>query len=1210
MPEDSFHRVIVTQAWQIALLTVIVGLVVRMFAAEKPQVACWLWLIVVVKCVTPPVWGHSFGLFSQIQSVVAHNAAVPDQVVVHAHVPEVVVDSEFAASSIPVESDLFATETDEIAYDFDSDMPGLEIAPAVGEEPDGVDVWAFAVWLVIAGGTASLLWLTFKFAWCLRRIYACRVTEFNDEIEPVVVALAKELRLRRVPRVIISDVRFGPAVLGIFRHLIVLPRCLIADEGCRDLKTLRPILAHELLHIRRGDLLTGTLQAAVQCLWWFHPAVWVVNRFLSRETERSCDEQVVSELGCSPLEYARSLLAVIECKHSLRPVPVFPGMKPVEITSQRMERIMSLKQGCRTRMPLVSFIAIFAFATVVLPGGAKTSQATQKPISISVNDERAANRESKKEAIGQGIANSSSQGSDEKAEQVESGKRSTALYEMTNNGKVVVVGAVTMPLLMDIPDDRSVNVLSAIAKAGGLKESAGSQVVVRRPSLDGGEDTILLLKLNAEKPDAISNVPLVKGDLVFVEHDEFPINKPSLTRVASFDFNNTPVFDALREIAKSRAGELNIVVETDSIDYGTGAPDRRITLSARDASIRSTLKEICLQVGWGLRWGCEREGNFVKFFGPRRIEKIFEERSYPVADFVVPVVESDGISDLGSSTLTEQSAASVKSEITRLAKLIQALVEPDTWGENGWQGNLEYDLRSLSFTVRQTAQVHDRILELLNQLRTLHRRQVAAKRQTKRNSYLANDSKNPDEVLVVTEKPMLQLPTNENAVLGVDAVVPGQLVGILGTNGKVPLPSSLQSVCRKLPYSGKVVVERANVHSGGGELFYPTSTLGRGSVVRVLREDPNGWLMIEPPEGSFSWVPTRYVRPTTWGNGEILNSNTVVFVGSALKQELDVWQVRMDAGETVAIFDEQQMSTKTGLTQMLKIQPPTGEYRWIKSSALIPTDEAIRIVEPHPGPRFDVEVYPVDDLVSLLRRPVAANNDEPPDSRGSEKEADLTDRDFASLIELITTTVEPGSWDIHGGPGRLVPNVNTRSLVIRQRPYIHDTIVELLGQVRRLKGQQIVTSCELLIFKTPQQIEWLMDNLKFRQRLDTAPRTLVPTSGANNILKTAKQHSESISYAPITAFAGIPASLKLTGREKQFLNLNLEVVPLEGHNLIVMEYGVSLAGIVGEKLPVATCVMGNNQTLLVDVSDTRDDSTFRAIAVIRPSIVEGQNREQ
>ena len=53
-------RLLATQAWQIAVLAVIVGVAVR-FASKSPRAAHLLWLIVVVKRVTPPIWGIRWG---------------------------------------------------------------------------------------------------------------------------------------------------------------------------------------------------------------------------------------------------------------------------------------------------------------------------------------------------------------------------------------------------------------------------------------------------------------------------------------------------------------------------------------------------------------------------------------------------------------------------------------------------------------------------------------------------------------------------------------------------------------------------------------------------------------------------------------------------------------------------------------------------------------------------------------------------------------------------------------------------------------------------------------------------------------------------------------------------------------------------------------------------------------------------------------------
>ena len=446
-----------TQTWQIAVLAILVAVVSRFVAKNRPHLAHAMWILVLIKCVTPPLWGHSLGVFSQLQTLVEddiedtpatskttealfaapivepeplvvdvyenvepENEPLPEFVesiwpqheITLAEEPPVDASAEFVAASFPIE--LAASTVSEI-----------EIAPSP---------WARRLLMALTmGAILTLLITVVRCVRCLRLIHRHRTTEFDDALNERLQQIAKTLRMRRIPRIIVSDVLFGPAVLGLLRHTIVLPSCLLekstapnllvprlqprntllwrllppvptleagASGQCvpgqepwneaadsvaslsgtsrlsalhSPLSSLDPILAHELLHIRRGDLRFGMLQVIAQSLWWFHPAVWFANRWLSREAERCCDEQVIAELGCSPSQYARSLLAVIESKHTLQPIPVFPGMKPVEITTQRMERIMSLKTGLNKRTPLWCWLAMAGLAIVVLPGAVAKS---------------------------------------------------------------------------------------------------------------------------------------------------------------------------------------------------------------------------------------------------------------------------------------------------------------------------------------------------------------------------------------------------------------------------------------------------------------------------------------------------------------------------------------------------------------------------------------------------------------------------------------------------------------------------------------------------------------------------------------------------------------------------------------------------------------------------------------------------------------------
>ncbi len=67
----------------------------------------------------------------------------------------------------------------------------------------------------------------------------------------------------------------------------------------------------------------------------------------------------------------------------------------------------------------------------------------------------------------------------------------------------------------------------------------------------------------------------------------------------------------------------------------------------------------------------------------------------------------------------------------------------------------------------------------------------------------------------------------------------------------------------------------------------------------------------------------------------------------------------------------------------------------------------------------------------------------------------ITAANFNSLIELITSTVQPDSWDGLGGAGTVRSFDNTLSLVVRQTQAVHDEIADLLAQLRRLQDLQV-----------------------------------------------------------------------------------------------------------------------------------------------------------
>lgn len=70
--------------------------------------------------------------------------------------------------------------------------------------------------------------------------------------------------------------------------------------------------------------------------------------------------------------------------------------------------------------------------------------------------------------------------------------------------------------------------------------------------------------------------------------------------------------------------------------------------------------------------------------------------------------------------------------------------------------------------------------------------------------------------------------------------------------------------------------------------------------------------------------------------------------------------------------------------------------------------------------------------------------------------------EFDTLVDLLTSVVEPDSWQEVGGLGTIRSNETTLSLVIRQTQEVHREISDLLDQLRRLQDLQVTIEVRLV----------------------------------------------------------------------------------------------------------------------------------------------------
>jgi len=116
--------------------------------------------------------------------------------------------------------------------------------------------------------------------------------------------ICRQLRVTRPVRLLESALVKVPTVIGWLHPVILLP--IGALTGLTP-QQLEAIVTHEVAHIRRHDYLINLLQAVVETLLFYHPAVWLVSRRIRQEREHCCDDLAVAVCG-DALAYARALL--------------------------------------------------------------------------------------------------------------------------------------------------------------------------------------------------------------------------------------------------------------------------------------------------------------------------------------------------------------------------------------------------------------------------------------------------------------------------------------------------------------------------------------------------------------------------------------------------------------------------------------------------------------------------------------------------------------------------------------------------------------------------------------------------------------------------------------------------------------------------------------------------------------------------------------
>jgi len=238
-------------------------------------------------------------------------------------------------------------------------------ATALGPPPRWAD-------LVFHGWLLGVALSSFRTGFELRGLRQLRATGLPlRTLHARLGTLAQRLGVRRTVALVESPVVTAPIVIGWLRPMIMLPLGLATSMPA---DWLDAILAHELAHLRRHDLVLRMLQRCVEILLFFHPVVWWLGRQLDDAREEACDDLVVDTLR-NPLAYARALTELEAMRH---PTPAALAAGATE--GQLMPRIQHiLRRSKNAPRPSHRWWQALTVVATMSVAGYAVAQVTQEP---------------------------------------------------------------------------------------------------------------------------------------------------------------------------------------------------------------------------------------------------------------------------------------------------------------------------------------------------------------------------------------------------------------------------------------------------------------------------------------------------------------------------------------------------------------------------------------------------------------------------------------------------------------------------------------------------------------------------------------------------------------------------------------------------------------------------------------------------------------
>jgi len=233
--------------------------------------------------------------------------------------------------------------------------------------PGSISIYLFGIWLAIATVLLARLGVSL---WHVRNLRRNSLELDLAALDPSLQGVFSQFNSTRGVKLCVSNCVRVPAAVGFFRPAVIIPEWAVRELSPADLKA---VLLHELAHLQRWDDWTNLAQKLLKALFFFHPAVWWIERRLTLEREMACDDLVLAQTE-NPRAYASSLISFAERVSGMRGLALAQAVVGrVRQISLRITQILNVNRPKTTRVgkPVLALvgtaIVVAIFATPYTP---------------------------------------------------------------------------------------------------------------------------------------------------------------------------------------------------------------------------------------------------------------------------------------------------------------------------------------------------------------------------------------------------------------------------------------------------------------------------------------------------------------------------------------------------------------------------------------------------------------------------------------------------------------------------------------------------------------------------------------------------------------------------------------------------------------------------------------------------------------------------